>query len=199
MNATREHIIQVAGRLFLQRNYDGVSIQDITRAAGMTKGALYHLFTGKEQLFEEVARTLVGSSHSDFSALPGDTLRGFYTALVEQFRARDAAAQEAQRPDARDQGINVYNLLWDAVRLLPGFRAAMEASNTLEHLAWTGAVQAAIERGELRGGLDADRIARIFTAVPDGVSITAMLKGAPASVHGEVLELWETLYQSLKA
>jgi AcrR family transcriptional regulator len=199
MNATREHIIQVAGRLFLQRNYDGVSIQDITRAAGMTKGALYHHFTGKEQLFEEVARTLVGSSHSDFSALPGDTLRGFYTALVEQFRARDAAAQEAQRPDARDQGINVYNLLWDAVRLLPGFRAAMEASNTLEHLAWTGAVQAAIERGELRGGLDADRIARIFTAVPDGVSITAMLKGAPASVHGEVLELWETLYQSLKA
>jgi len=198
MNATREHIIQVAGRLFLQRNYDGVSIQDITRAAGMTKGALYHHFTGKEQLFEEVARTLVGSSHSDFSALPGDTLRGFYTALVEQFRARDAAAQEAQRPDARDQGINVYNLLWDAVRLLPGFRAAMEASNTLEHLAWTGAVQAAIERGELRGGLDADRIARIFTAVPDGVSITAMLKGAPASVHGEVLELWETLYRSLK-
>ena len=199
MNATREHIIQVAGRLFLQRNYDGVSIQDITRAAGMTKGALYHHFTGKEQLFEEVARTLVGSSHSDFSALPGDTLRGFYTALVEQFRARDAAAQEAQRPDARDQGINVYNLLWDAVRLLPGFRAAMEASNTREHLAWTGAVRAAIGRGELRAGLDADRIARIFTAVPDGVSITAMLKGRPASVHAEVLELWETLYQSLKA
>ena len=199
MNATREHILQVAGRLFLQRNYDGVSILDITRAAGMTKGALYHHFTSKEQLFEDVAHTLVGSSHSDFSALPGDSLRGFYTALVAQLRARDEAAQEARRPDARDQGINVYNLLWDAVRLLPGFRGAMEASNTREHLAWAGAVRAAIGRGELRAGLDADRIARIFTAVPDGVSITAMLKGGPASVHAEVLELWETLYQSLKA
>jgi len=60
MNETRAHLLRVAGRLFLQSNYYGVSIQDITRAAGMTKGALYHHFTSKEQLFEEVAHNLVG-------------------------------------------------------------------------------------------------------------------------------------------
>jgi AcrR family transcriptional regulator len=197
MNETRAHIIQVAGRLFLQRNYDGVSIQDITRAVGMTKGALYHHFTSKEQLFEEVARTLVGSFHTDFSALPGDSLRGFYTALVEKHRSREGAPGGNQ-PKAPEFGINVYNLLWDAVRLLPGFRASMETFNALEHAAWTGAIQAAVDRGEIRGGLEADKIARIFTSVPDGVSITSMLKGGPSTRHGEILDLWDALYQSLK-
>lgn len=115
MNETREHIIQVAGRLFLQSNYDSVSIQDITRAVGMTKGALYHYFTSKEQLFEEVAHNLVGTSHSDFSALPGDSLRDFYTALVENIRFRNGGVQEANLPNAMKFGINAYNLLWDAV------------------------------------------------------------------------------------
>jgi AcrR family transcriptional regulator len=198
MNETRVHIIQVAGRLFLQSNYDGVSIQDITRAVGMTKGALYHHFTSKEQLFEEVAYNLVGSSHSDFSALPGDSLRGFYTTLVENFRSRDDSAQEAELPNAHESGINVYNLLWDAVRLLPGFRASMESLHALEHAAWTDAIQAAIDRGEIRHGLDADKIARIFTSVPDGVGITSMLKGGPSSKYEEILDLWDALYQSLK-
>lgn len=197
MSDTREHILQVASRLFLQSNYEGVSIQDITRALGMTKGAFYHHFTSKVQLFEEVAHTMAGSSHTDFSALPTDTLHGFYTTLVAQVRIREKAAQESKRPDSNDFEINVYNLLWDAVRILPGFRASMEAFNTLEHAAWTGAVQAAIDRGELRAGLDAHNIAKIFTSVPDGVSITSLLRGGHASVSDEILGLWDTLYRSL--
>jgi len=196
---TREHILQVAGKLFLQSTYEGVSIQDITRAAGLTKGALYHHFTSKEQLFEEVAHNLVDSFHTDFSALPANSLRAFYTTLVETTRSRGAAAREAKRPDTQDFGINVYHLLWDAVRLLPGFRVSMEAFHTLEHSAWTDAIQAAIDRGELRQGLDARKLAKLFTSVPDGVNITFMLKGGPPAVHDEILSLWETLYLALKA
>lgn len=198
MNETREHIIRVAERLFLQSNYDGVSIQDITQAVGMTKGALYHHFTSKEQLFEEVARNLSVSSQTDFSALPGDSLRSFYTTLVENVRSREEHAQEAKLPNSFESGFNVYNLLWDAVRLLPGFRASMESSSTREHTAWTEAIQTAIDRGEIRRGLDAAKIAKIFTSIPDGVGMASMLKGGPNSVHGQILELWDTLYQSLK-
>lgn len=74
----------------------------------------------------------------------------------------------------------------------------MESLNTLEHAAWTEAIQAAIDRGEIRAGLDAGKIAKIFTAVPDGVAITSMLKGGPCSMHEEIHGLWDSLYQSLK-
>jgi len=200
MNETREHILQVARRLFLQSNYDGVSIHDITLAAGMTKGALYHHFTSKEQLFEEVAHNLVGTSHTDFSALPSDSLRSFYTTLVENRRSRDDGAQEAKLTNGLEFELNVYNLLWDAVRLLPGFRASMESLNTREHAAWTEAIQAAIDRGEIRRGLDAEKIARLFTSVPDGVGITFLLKGGSSSAkYREIQDLWDALYQSLEA
>jgi hypothetical protein len=141
----------------------------------------------------------VGSFHKDFSKLPSDSLRGFFTALAENTRAREEGAQAAKRPNALDSGINFYNLLWDAVRLLPAFRASMESFNTLEHAAWTDAIQAAIDRGEIRRGLDASRLAKIFMSVPDGVGITSMLQGGPPSVYGEILGLWETLYLSLKS
>jgi TetR/AcrR family transcriptional regulator, transcriptional repressor for nem operon len=198
MVSTREHIIQVASGLFLQSNYEGVSIQDITCHLGMTKGAFYHHFTSKEQLFEEVARTLVGSSHTDFYALPTSSLRGFFISLAEQVRSRDDSIQETKLPNSNNFEINVYNLLWDAVRILPGFRASMESLNTREHAAWTKAIQMAIDRGEIRAGMDADKIAKIFMSVPDGVNITSMLRGGPTEVHGESLVLWETLYQALR-
>jgi AcrR family transcriptional regulator len=199
MSDTREHIIQVAGRLFLQKNYDGVSIQDITQAVGMTKGALYHHFASKEQLFEEVAHNMVGSHMTDFSALPTGSLHGFITALVKNFRDKAEKAQEAKMPNALDSGINFYNLVWDAVRILPEFRASIEKFNTLEHASWTVAIQAAIDSGEIRGGVSASKIAKIFTSVADGVGTTSMFKGNALARYEEILDLWEILYQSLKA
>ena len=76
----------------------------------------------------------------------------------------------------------------------------METLNTREHAAWTEAIQAAIDRGEIRRGLDAEKIARLFTSVPDGVGITFMLKGGSSSdKYQEIQELWDALYQSLEA
>jgi AcrR family transcriptional regulator len=52
--ATREALIAAARRLFAERGYSGVGTEEIVRAAGVTRGALYHHFDGKRQLFEAV-------------------------------------------------------------------------------------------------------------------------------------------------
>lgn len=41
-------------RLFLEKGYHGTSIDDITRAAGLTKGALYWHYKGKEDLLKKI-------------------------------------------------------------------------------------------------------------------------------------------------
>jgi AcrR family transcriptional regulator len=52
--ATRSALIGTARRLFADRRYAGVGTEEIVRAAGVTRGALYHHFAGKAGLFAAV-------------------------------------------------------------------------------------------------------------------------------------------------
>ncbi len=52
--ATRTALISAARPLFAQRGYASVGTEEIARAAGVTRGALYHHFDGKRELFEAV-------------------------------------------------------------------------------------------------------------------------------------------------
>src|ERR1044072_153736 len=71
--ATRGALIAAARRLFTERGYDNVGTEEIVRAGGVTRGALYHDFGGKSGLLdaayeqleaestERVARIVLGS------------------------------------------------------------------------------------------------------------------------------------------
>jgi AcrR family transcriptional regulator len=52
--ATRAALVAAARPLFTERGYAGVGTDEIARAAGVTRGALYHQFAGKEELFAAV-------------------------------------------------------------------------------------------------------------------------------------------------
>jgi AcrR family transcriptional regulator len=52
--ATRGALVAAARLLFAKRGYAGVGTEEIARAAGVTRGALYHHFGGKRELFEAV-------------------------------------------------------------------------------------------------------------------------------------------------
>jgi AcrR family transcriptional regulator len=51
---TANRILNQAIRIFLEKGYHGTSIDDITRAAKLTKGALYWHFKNKEDLLKRI-------------------------------------------------------------------------------------------------------------------------------------------------
>ena len=95
--ATREALVDAAERLFGRRGYANVSIDEIASAAGLTKGALYHHFSDKKELFCEVteriemelAQSILDaiSSHSDPIAQLSEGCKIFLDACADPYRA----------------------------------------------------------------------------------------------------------------
>ena len=60
----KQHLLEVAEKLFTKHGYQAVSIRDIAQAGGVTNAALYYHFPNKEALFDEVIE-----NHADKLAL----------------------------------------------------------------------------------------------------------------------------------
>jgi AcrR family transcriptional regulator len=55
---TRQHILAAATQLFAEAGYEAISIEAILGASAISRGALYHHFSGKDQLFAAVFEAL---------------------------------------------------------------------------------------------------------------------------------------------
>ena len=69
---TREHIVQVATELFLQRGYDGTSVKAIATEIGISTPALYWHFPSKQDIFfaamEQTLKDFLKAVHSQLTS-----------------------------------------------------------------------------------------------------------------------------------
>lgn len=89
-DARRVHILDAAQGLFLDRGWDAVTIADVLREAGISKGGFYHHFASKEDLLDGVVerftRTGLASAEAARGATEGDALARFNAFLAETSR-----------------------------------------------------------------------------------------------------------------
>jgi AcrR family transcriptional regulator len=77
---TRAALLSAARGLFAERGYAGVSTEDIVAAAAVTRGALYHHYRDKRDLFRAVFEQLEAELAARLAGAGGDTTDA-YTAL----------------------------------------------------------------------------------------------------------------------
>jgi AcrR family transcriptional regulator len=103
--ATQAALIATARALFAERGYAAVGTEEIVRAAGLTRGALYHHFAGKKELFaavyEDVERQLVERIAASAISSAGDPLQALHAGAQAFLDAcEDPAVQRIALLDA---------------------------------------------------------------------------------------------------
>lgn len=92
---TQHHLVQVARRLFAARGYAGVGTEEIVADAGVTRGALYHQYKDKKDLFAAVVDDVMRDIHEGLrSAAAGQT-----DLLLSLDLGVEAFLEISQRPD----------------------------------------------------------------------------------------------------
>ena len=104
--ATRARLLEIAAAVFIEHGYAAVSLRDIAKAAGVTKGAIYGHFRSKGQLLVEVIRTQLAERDAQFdiSAVTEQPMTAFVQFINPDSRDLrllqiDAAAAARHDPD----------------------------------------------------------------------------------------------------
>jgi AcrR family transcriptional regulator len=77
----KDDILRCAIRLFRAKGYDATTMQDIMRAQDIAKGTIYHYYSSKEVLFDEVIEVIamdsIAETESRMETAEGDALQKF--------------------------------------------------------------------------------------------------------------------------
>jgi AcrR family transcriptional regulator len=88
-----ERILEEGWRLFQQKGYRGVSMDELCRRCGITKPTLYYYFQDKENLFVQVLQHRLRGFHSE-AARPGtlaERLQSVAASILESFQTEYSA------------------------------------------------------------------------------------------------------------
>ncbi len=174
----RDRIVSTAARLFLERSYHDVGVEELCAVADVRKGSFYHYFPSKADLAKAVvdlhlavfqarlASTPETSPAERLSAIP-DAIAGIQSGLRSQFGRFVGCpfGNLAAELSTTDEAVRSH---------LANRLAALEG-----HLA-TICRDAAAD-GTLRDNVDPDRLARALFAHYQGLILLAKLHGSTVS------------------
>jgi TetR/AcrR family transcriptional repressor of nem operon len=197
---TKTHIMMVALKLFLQKNFKEVTMKEIVEKTGLSKGAFYHYFESKEQLFYEIIDYFFSAIlEYDFSRLPSESLHEFYHSYADQINTLRFRLLASEKGDEEDfLNLNFFALLFDAFKMFPAFKSSMQTYHHREKNAWIRAIQNAKESGEIKSALTNEQIAQIFLFTSDGLTMNLTMENNSADLVQKLYSLWDNFYEILK-
>ena len=163
---TRQDLLDAALQVFSQQGYQAARLQDIAREAGVTRGAIYHHFGSKAELFNTLMDEASAQESGVMEAAIAEggslveimarILRYSLALLEEDQRLRQIFELSSVKAGNDPELAEVQRKRAEQTELLVGGTAAIMAQG--------------IANGELRAGLDPETVARAFIAYQNGVT-----------------------------
>lgn len=191
MNDTKTIILQKSLELFLQKSYKEVTLDGIVKAVGLTKGAFYHYFKSKEEIFEECVKYFYNHEMiTDFSAFPRASLKAFYKAYL-------VTLSEEHVERNKDSDSNILLFIVEAKRRVASYSEIHSNQRKKEQAAWKAIVDQAKRNKEINTSVSARSIASMFLNISDGIALNNIAIGDKENALKEITAEWDDLYKLL--
>ncbi|NJO81771.1 MAG: TetR/AcrR family transcriptional regulator [Blastochloris sp.] len=118
---TRDALLNATLRCVAEKGYDNVTIDDIAAATGNTKGAVYHYFSGKKQLYHAALEQLteqLGQSGALFGL--GQPFEAAALSLLKEVAGLGTSDWDTDLPLH-----DIYYLYFDGLRRFPQLKAML--------------------------------------------------------------------------
>ena len=185
--STRHALVTAARQLFAEHGFAHTSTEAVVTLAGVTRGALYHHFADKTELFaavyEDLERNLVEDLHARME--PGASPLALLHLGIEVFL--DACLDPAVRRVALLEGPTVLGWRrWHDIQEAYGFGLTRSV------------VQAAMEAGELRH-LSVDALAHLLLGALVESAMVLALADDPSAARLELAEALHGVVDALRS
>jgi AcrR family transcriptional regulator len=185
--ATRAVLLRVARRLFAERGYAATGTEEVVRRARLTRGALYHHFRDKRDLFAAVLE----AEHEMLAAKAGAAA----IAAPDPWRAV-VAASNAFLDACLDPAVQQIVLI-DAPAVL-GAAQWREADQRHYLASMKGALEAAVGQGLIERQ-PVGALAHIILGALNEAALLIAHAGDKVAARGEVREVVDRLFAGLRA
>jgi TetR/AcrR family transcriptional regulator, cholesterol catabolism regulator len=173
-NTRREELLSLAATMFAERGLRATTVRDIADSAGILSGSLYHHFSSKEEMVDEVMRGFLDWLFAKYNRIietepnPLERLRGLFMASFEAIEHRHAEVviyqDEAKRLSSQERF------------------AYVDERNREQRKMWVDVLQQGIEQGYFRADIDVDLVYR-FIRDTTWVSVRWYQPGGPLTAE----------------
>ncbi len=173
-NSRRDELLELAATMFAARGLRATTVRDIADGAGILSGSLYHHFSSKEEMVDELLRGFLDrlfarySEIMDTEANPLERLKGLFMASFEAIEH-----QHAQVVIYQDEAKRLSSQ--------PRF-SYIEDMNRQQRKTWVEVLNQGIDEGYFRPGLDVDLVYR-FIRDTTWVSVQWYQPGGPLTAQ----------------
>jgi len=162
--------------MFLNNNYEAVTINSIIKAAGITKGGIYHYYASKEELFKAVVDKFLFeskvSSNVEYSSLK-EFIENTIDKSKEQIHKKSKCSDFNQNLPAQH-----ISLFMAAFKYYPSFAQIGKRYYNEELRRWENVIVLAIKNKEIRDNIDAEIIAMNFMVIGTNIVTNSLLGGS---------------------
>lgn len=189
----------------MRKPYTEVTMNDILKATGLSKGGFYHHFKSKEDLYKEVIDHFImkiflteyGHFTDNLDNLSFTDFIPFYikSTLEHLMDFKDSKLAEFQ---LSIEEVNLYMVMFDMMKHYKGFEKIVTKLHDSEIIMFKTLVDKAKINGEIRKEIDSLALANHVHTLMHGIGVLAMFEPGMENFESTIKEQFNYLYKLIK-